>query len=472
MKATIRLALAAVILLASGTAMAQNLRSSYFMEGSLFRHELNPAFEATQSYVSMPALGNFGLSVNGNFGMQDIMFNRNGKTVTYLHPDVSVADALSGLNDNNKLIFNINEQILGLGFRGFGGYNTIGLNLRSTIGANLPYEIFELTKNLQNKSYDVSDVNFFAQAYVELALGHSHQVGDALRIGGKLKFLFGGGRFNADLKKLTLDLQSDSRWVADAEAEIVANVKGLVIPEKTEEYENRAGTYKTVDFDNIDVDGAGLGGFGLALDLGAEYDFDEILPGFKASLALNDLGYINWSETHTIVNNGKQFVFDGFENIKVEDGEGTKMSDQADELVDDLTDLYRLQTDGETGSSSYGIGTTLNIGVEYAIPGYDKLRFGLLSSTRFQGKYGWNEERLSVNFAPAKWFEMNVNGGVGTFGASFGWMLNVHPVGFNFFVGMDHMLGSVSKEFVPLNSNASFCMGVNFPLTKVKKQAN
>jgi hypothetical protein len=42
-------------------------------------------------------------------------------------------------------------------------------------------------------------------------------------------------------------------------------------------------------------------------------------------------------------------------------------------------------------------------------------------------------------------------------------MLNIHPTGFNLFVGMDQMLGKVTEEFVPLSSNASFNMGVNIP---------
>ena len=57
--------------------------------------------------------------------------------------------------------------------------------------------------------------------------------------------------------------------------------------------------------------------------------------------------------------------------------------------------------------------------------------------------------------------DMNINGGIGTFGPCLGWMLNVHPVGFNFFIGMDHILGKQSKEFIPLSSKASVNLGMN-----------
>lgn len=40
---------------------AQNLNSSYFMEGMTYRHQLNPAFMGESNYINMPlfVLGNF-----------------------------------------------------------------------------------------------------------------------------------------------------------------------------------------------------------------------------------------------------------------------------------------------------------------------------------------------------------------------------------------------------------------------------
>lgn len=52
---------------------------------------------------------------------------------------------------------------------------------------------------------------------------------------------------------------------------------------------------------------------------------------------------------------------------------------------------------------------------------------------------------------------------VGTFGASFGWVANLHLTGFNFFLGMDRVPGKLCKQGVPLSSNAQVTMGINFP---------
>jgi hypothetical protein len=41
--------------------------------------------------------------------------------------------------------------------------------------------------------------------------------------------------------------------------------------------------------------------------------------------------------------------------------------------------------------------------------------------------------------------------------------MDVHPKGFNMFIGMDHTLGKLAKQGIPLSSNAEFSMGINFP---------
>lgn len=48
-----------------------------------------------------------------------------------------------------------------------------------------------------------------------------------------------------------------------------------------------------------------------------------------------------------------------------------------------------------------------------------------------------------------KWFDATVNYGASTYGSSFGWMINFHPKGFNFFIGSDHQFFSVTPQFVP-----------------------
>jgi hypothetical protein len=77
---------------------------------------------------------------------------------------------------------------------------------------------------------------------------------------------------------------------------------------------------------------------------------------------------------------------------------------------------------------------------------------------------------LVVNISPLNVLDFAVSGRVGTYGAGFGAMANLHCPGFSLFVGTDCFLGKVSKEFIPLeNMNSSISIGVNIALGKAKK---
>lgn len=122
-----------------------------------------------------------------------------------------------------------------------------------------------------------------------------------------------------------------------------------------------------------------------------------------------------------------------------------------------------MSDNGNIGSHKRGLAATLNVGVGYTLPMYRNLKFGLLNSTRINGKYTWTETRLSANIRPVKCLSADANIVLGSYGFGFGWLLNLHTPGFNLFLGMDRTLGNVTKQFVPLNSNASVNFGINFP---------
>ena len=151
--------------------------------------------------------------------------------------------------------------------------------------------------------------------------------------------------------------------------------------------------------------------------------------------------------------------------VKKEDAMGNpkdnSLESQGDRYADQIADFANLSSDGDKGSRSTGIGATMNFGCEYTLPAYRQLKFGFLSSTRINGKYSWTDARLSANVAPLSWLDGGMSFSVNSFTASMGWVINAHPKGFNFFIGMDHILGKTSKEFIPLSSNASLNLGMN-----------
>ena len=447
-------------------AMAQQLNSAYFTNDYKFRHTMNPAYGNEQNYVSMPGFGNVNVSTMGNFGYEDVIFDNpmfpstsKDRLTTFMNPYISTADALKGFNSgDNKILGDVSITVLSAGFKGFGGYNTVELNARTSFGMSIPYELFEFAKNTGNRTYNIGNISANGQAFAELAFGHSRQINEKLRVGAKVKLLFGAGRGDVNIDNVKADLAADDKWTVSGHAKSEVSVKGFTYKTEEKEYkEEGRGTYQYVN--DVDVDGAGLGGFGLAFDLGGVY---KINNDFTVSAALLDLGFIKWSNNMVAVNGGEEFVFNGFHDVAVnEDHGGSTMSMQGDKYSDQLADFANLQDKGDEGGRTTGIGATLNLGCEYTLPVYRKITFGVLSSTRFRGDYSWTEARVSANWTPLKWIDGGVNMAFGSYRNSFGWVVNFHPKGYNFYVGMDHTLGKVSKEFIPLNSNAAVSVGMS-----------
>lgn len=450
----------------SSAAMAQTLNSAYFTEDYQFRHTMNPAFANERSYVSIPALGNINVKVQGNFGYEDIIMpnpmypsESEKRMTTFMNPYIPVATALDGLSTgNNRIIGDVGLTLLSGGFSAWGGYNTFEVNSKTSFGVSLPYGLFEFAKNIGNKNYDIGDINVNAQSYVELALGHSRQINDKLRLGAKLKFLFGVARADLLMKDMKAEFASEDKWIVSGEAQANVSMKGFAYKQETADYkEEGRGQYQRIN--DADIDGAGLGGFGMAVDLGGVYKIND---DWTVSASLLDLGFINWSNDMQAVNISDRFEFSGFRDVAVtRDRGGEKLGDKSDRYADQLKEFANLRDNGDGGGRTTGIGMTVNLAGEYTLPVYRKIKFGALSSTRIRGAYTWTEGRLSANYTPLKWIDGGVNFSVNSFTTSMGWVVNIHPKGYNFFIGMDHLLGKMSKECIPLSSNVNVALGMS-----------
>lgn len=474
-----KLTLTAAFMAVAGYVAAQDLNTGYFTQDYKYRHQMNAAFGNDQSYFAIPTLGNLNVKLQGNFGVGDFLFKNpdNGKyEYTFMHPDVSVDEALSGFNKgDNRIGTDMNLTILSTGFKAFKGYNTIELRSRTSVNICLPYELFEFAKDLQNKTYEFNNIGVNAVSFADLALGHSHQINDDLRIGAKVKLLFGVGRANMEMNGVTARFEGDEWLLNSGDAQAEVNLNGIEFVDKTEEYDGqgKAGQQNVhVDLGETDVDNVKLSGFGLGIDLGAEYRI-AVVEGLKVSAAINDLGFINWNNCWLLKQKVGTFSFKGFQDIKVKDDSenGTSIDDQVDDYKDQLSDFVNFENKGDQGSKSTMLAATANIGAEYQLPSYKPLSFGLLGQHHFNGNYSWTEGRLSANWAPLKWLDGGVSLSVNTFCTSAGWILNIHPKVFNFFIGMDHILGKQTKEFVPLSSNAHFAMGLNIAWGGGKKKS-
>ena len=436
-------------------AGAQNTRSGYFLDDYTYRFQMNPAFDNSRSFFAMPALGNMNIGMQGTLGVSDVIYNVNGRTTTFMNPGVSAEEVMKNISDKNRIGADVKLTLLAAGFKAWGGYNTIAINARVSTEAHLPGSVFSLLKEgVANKTYDISNLRAFASAYGEVSLGHSRNINDKWRVGANVKVLVGGGYLDAVLDRAELTLGEDD-WTVTAEGNVNANVKGFQYKTKVNENTN----HRYVN--GAKIDGTGVNGFGVAFDLGATY---KPARDWTVSAALLDLGFIGWSNNMLASTNGvKTFNTDKY-TFNVDDDQPNSFDAEWDKIKDDFSSIYELDDMGDTGGKTRMLGATMNLGVEYTLPVYRKLTFGLLNTTRIQGEYTWTDFRLSANVAPVKCFDASVNMSARTYGVGFGWLLNFHTKGFNMFLGMDRTLGKVTKQFVPLSSNGSVNIGINFPL--------
>lgn len=455
MKSIIKSTFAFLALTVAFGTMAQNTRSGYFVDDYTYRFQLNPAFGNSKGFVSMPAIGNFNVGVHGNLHLNKVLYNIDGKTTTFMNPGVSAADFLNGISDVSKMRVNTKVDILTVGFKAFGGYNTININARADVGVNIPKSFFSLMKEgISNRTYRIDDLAARGMAYAEFAIGHSHDINKEWRVGATLKVIVGAGNVDARLHNANLTLGNDA-WTITSDAEIRSSVKGLTYDTDLNDRTN----HRYVS--GADIDGAGIGGYGMAVDLGAVYK-PAALKDWTFSASILDLGFISWSNNMLATTNGpKTFTTDAY-TFNVDDDAPNSFDREWDKIRDNFSALYELDDKGDQGRRTTSLATTFNVGAEYTLPVYRNLSFGLLNTTRINEAYSWTDFRLSANIAPVKFFDASVNMAAGTFGLGFGWLANIHVTGFNFFLGMDHTLGKVTKQYVPLSSNASVNLGLNF----------
>jgi len=439
------------------TAYSQNTYSGYFLDGYAYKYQMNPALADTANFVSFPVLGDLNLRLHGNLHLKSLFYNVDGRTSLFTNPAIPSSEVMKNIKDKNRLGFEAKIGIMSAGFRAFGGYNTVSINARANIDLSVPGSLFSMLKEgISNRTYDISNLRANANAYAEIAFGHTRDLSryvPGLKAGAAVKFLIGAGNVDMNLNKAHLTLGEDA-WIVQTDADIYSSVKGL-------KYKTKYSKETKRDYVNgIDLDGYGLNGFGLGFDLGASYRLNQ---DWEFSVAVIDLGFISYSDTQLATTDGTQTVNTDKYIFNPDEDADNSFSKEWKKMRNDLFDLYQLQDKGSVGTRTKALAATLNFGAQYTFPLYRKLTFGLLNSTHLHGAFTTTQFRLSANVAPVKFFSADANVSVGTFGTSFGWMINVHPKGFNLFLGMDHTLGKLAKQGIPLSSNAELNFGINFP---------
>lgn len=458
-KIMMKAALLSCAALCSLSAAAQSLSTGYFSEGYIYRHLQNPALAGGRNYVAIPILGNYSLDMGMNVGVKNFIYEQpNGKLTTFMNGSISSQQFLGDLPDKPQFNMGTDMTIASAGFRAWGGYNTIDVGLHIRGNATISKDLFYFMKDMNsNTTYNFSDMEATAMGWTDIAVGHSHNITDELRVGAKAKLLLGLGYVNANLSGSNATLGQDA-WIMNVNGEMSIAGGGKM--------KKKTGSTEMNGYEDFTP---GMNGFGMAVDLGATYDMEQLVPGLSLSASITDLGFMSWDCARAGATN-KQFKFDGFDQLQIHEGEkdkvevmgGGNIEEQWEDVQDDLENAFKLDVMDDEKKMT-GIGATVHMGAEYKLPVYDKIKFGALYTQRFSESFGYAEGRLIANYSPIKPIDIALSGSASTYGMSMGAMVNFNCPGFNFFFGIDRLYcGSVNADSIPLEKGSlSFATGIN-----------
>ncbi|QIU93815.1 DUF5723 family protein [Bacteroides faecium] len=496
-----------IMLICALSANAQFLRTSYFMEGTHYRQQLNPALTPTKGYFNLPVIGAVNATVGStSLGYQDIIDIIDDGDEFYTKPDF-----MNRLKDNNKLNVNFSTEILSAGWYKGKNFWSFNIGLRTDIGANLTKKMFTflnemdgIEDNWRNSNYDISNQQLNINAYAEVGLGLSRQINSRLTVGARVKALLGIGNMELKLNNIAMNAnlptnQEITNWSSasywdnlspqeaikqatelkakfnnyhanlNVGAELKSSFKGLELKEEE-------GKDYVTDFD-FDSGKLGIAGYGFGIDLGASY---KIMDNLTVSASILDLGFISWSKSSTKIASANPDPIDiqgrKYADMVNPSDPQASITNALNQLDADTKDYMELVTKGdvlnydmlqlEVGDAKESrksrLASTLVVGAEYGFFN-NKLAVGALSTTRFVQPDALTELTFSANYRPKSWFNVALSYSViQSAGKSFGLGLKLGPV----FLGTDYM-------FLGKNSNSvNGFVGVSIPLggRKVNKQ--
>lgn len=461
---SIRIFISALLVLALSFSLSGQTRTSYFVKKSTLRHNYNGAFAPDQGYVGIPALSNINVGMSSNMGVSSILFPLdNGKVGFFLNEGVDADRFLNSIEETSYLNGVVNFDIINAGwFSGKDSFWTLDLGVKTEINSSVPKEMFRFAKEgmkTSSQSYLIEQTSFGTDVYGQLSVGYSQGLDKllkGLRIGGKLKVLFGLQSVSATIESMNIKMGAD-QWMATA----IGN--GYVLGGGLAFDKNNQGRIESVSFEPGQFAFAGMG---AAIDLGVEYRISQGTPvdGLTFSLSVVDLGFISYfkNQSRVLTNDGGTFTYNGFQDIDFKDFD---FSDQIEQLGKDFLDMVSFQEKPADGSQMKTLAAKVYAGVEYPFL-KDKMSVGLIYSGRFGSFYNEHELTLAYNYAPVRWFDIAVSYSFLNSRQSIGWLVTFVPrKGLNVFLGSDYTCFSYAPIGLPLNkAYLDFSLGISVPL--------
>lgn len=437
------IAIAVLLLLMPLLSGAQALKGSYFMDNSVNRHRMNPAFTPRANYLQLPVIGNIAFGAGTNLDLASFFYPKNGEVLTFLHKDVSVEEFQKNFPKHPHLDMDFNTNVLSFGFytknKAFWNFD---LDMRVMADVDLPADLFLFLKKgtgTTGQSFNVGNVNMYATGAVQAAIGYSRDIIEGLRVGAKARVVAPLAYAGLNLEKVTLTTGQD-KWNISTEGHAYAAMQGLNVslPEPN--------SVPEVGFNlNSLLANKVIAGLGYSFDLGVEYKFETrgFFNGFRVSAAVTDLGQIHYnSDAVSAFKSNGSVDWTGFQNVSLDN---TDFQASLDSFMEEAEGLLNLEE--ELPGKSFTRSTMPRVYAGLEIPFmWKRMSVGILYSARKSHSYLRQELTASFNVKALKWLALNANYSFLNTKGTVGGMLELTPkAGPNFYIGFDYFPFAVAE---------------------------
>lgn len=368
-------------LLASAvSSSAQTFQSGYFLDGYSYGYRINPAIHDQRGFLGL-GVGDAQVGMASQMPFSTFFQTlSNGEMVPFWDDSADDRKVMSSLKGQTRLDLDLHESVLALGFRGTNSYNTLELNVRGFASANAADGVigFMLAHSGDDKNsvYDMSNSDLKIQSFYELAYGHSHQFGDKLSLGLRVKFLAGLESLNAETGRLYRD---HGEIVPPCDGHMAVSYKNLGIPTAGESVE-------FLDVLEMEEFTPAPNGFGGSVDLGLTY---EPVKGLVVSASVLDLGGVSW----------KNHIYGHID-------------------PDPKDDIHFVQEGVKSTFESLPL--TVTAGARYSIPHLSWLTPGVLYTHRSYNGMSTYTMKAGLTVSAKDWASINANFGSSTYGPTWG----------------------------------------------------
>ena len=393
---------------------AQNILTGYHSQSFILQSSANASVFPTANFVlGFPVLSNLNIGVQLPLSLNEVLENKNDDSLHFSLPLMR-----SNLVDHNLLSTTFRNQLFHIGFK-VGAQKNVFVYLGDELvvegGMQFSNKFVDyLTQgnaSFLNKQMDFKSQKIEFSTYNSLYLGAAVKVNEKLELGFRLKML--RGIANIHTEKLNIGLYTDSTtnpiYATTLSSDILIQTSG------------RGATDESLDFDP-------MLNKGFAIDIGASYVFTDQL---SVSLALNDIGAINWDRSNNTLyatNGEMEFDFTGLNQSSTVDED---LQAQIENLTDSL--LNKMQPHESFGEYSTKLRPSLYTGLSYELD--DKHVFSALYNRKKVIDKSINAFSLGYQFQLSKSIQLLAScqtiAGVGAIGTGFVWnpgLLQMHFV--------------------------------------------